>query len=51
MKPTCDLHDEFGEALEILPFGLASYGGRRGFFGPVETVKCFEDNNCRTASD
>lgn len=45
MTPTCDLHDEFGEALEILPFGLRSYGGRASFFGPVETVKCFEDNS------
>jgi regulator of ribonuclease activity A len=45
MTPTCDLHDEFGEALEILPYGLQSYGGRAEFSGPVETVKCFEDNS------
>lgn len=44
MKPTCDLYDDFGDALEILPIGLKSFGGRRKFFGPVETVKCFEDN-------
>lgn len=42
---TCDLHDEFGEILEILPFGLTSYGGRKSFSGIVETVKCFEDNS------
>lgn len=45
MTPTCDLHDEFGQLLEILPFGLRSYGGREVFFGPVETVKCLEDNS------
>ena len=45
MTPTCDLHDEFGDLLEILPFGLQSYGGRPEFFGAVETVKCFEDNS------
>ena len=45
MKNTCDLHDDFGPQLEIVPFGLRSYGGRTAFFGPVETVKCFEDNS------
>jgi regulator of ribonuclease activity A len=45
MKNTCDLYDEFGLQLEIMPFGLRSYGGRSAFFGPVETVKCFEDNS------
>lgn len=45
MKPICDLHDDFGQLLEILPFGLRSYGGRLDFSGDVETVKCFEDNS------
>lgn len=44
MKPTCDLYDDFGDELEILPIGFKSFGGRRTFFGQVETVKCFEDN-------
>lgn len=44
MKPTCDLYDDFGEALEMLPIDLKSYGGRTKFHGTVETVKCFEDN-------
>ncbi len=35
MKNTCDLHDAFGEILEILPFGLRSYGGRAAFHGEV----------------
>ena len=45
MTPTCDLHDEFGQLLEILPFGLTSYGANASFSGVVETVKCFEDNS------
>jgi regulator of ribonuclease activity A len=45
MKNTCDLHDAFGEILEILPFGLRSCGGRAAFHGEVETVKCLEDNS------
>ena len=28
-----------------LPFGLRAYGGRARFHGPVETVKCLEDNS------
>ena len=45
MTPTCDLYDEVGETLEVLPAGFSSYGGRKQFSGPVETVKCFEDNS------
>jgi len=45
MTPTCDLHDDFGDTLEIVPFGLRSYGGHAAFSGRVETVKCFEDNS------
>lgn len=45
MKNTCDLHDDFGPQLEIIPFGLRMYGARPAFFGPVETVQCFEDNS------
>jgi regulator of ribonuclease activity A len=44
IKLTRDLHDEFGTALEIIPFGLMSYGAKTRFYGPVETVKCYEDN-------
>lgn len=45
MTPTCDLHDDFGDTLEIIPFGLRSYGALAAFCGRVETVKCFEDNS------
>lgn len=44
MKTTCDLHEDYGNAIEILPYGLTSYGARTGFQGPIETLKCFEDN-------
>ena len=45
---TCDLCD-FHKAndsgtFRVLPAGLASFGGRLVFAGPVSTVKCFEDN-------
>ena len=42
---TCDLHDDYGAILEILPFGTTSYGGKSHFSGLAETVKCFEDNS------
>ena len=45
MKNTCDLCDDYRDILTILPFGLRSYGGKAAFHGPVETVKCFEDNS------
>ena len=40
---TCDLSDEHGAAAEAIG-GLRHFGGRVRFTGPVETVKCFEDN-------
>ena len=44
MKPTCDLYDDFLDALGVLPPGLRHFGGRGAFHGPATTVKCFEDN-------
>ena len=44
MKPTCDLYDDFLDALGVLPPGLQHFGGRGAFHGPATTVKCFEDN-------
>jgi regulator of ribonuclease activity A len=47
--PTCDLCDvhkgDSSGAFRVLAPGLASYGGRARFAGPVTTVKCFEDNS------
>lgn len=42
---TADLYDEHGEALQIADSGLRAYGGRSCFYGPVETIRCFEDNS------
>ena len=44
---TCDLCDAHAAepGLRVLPPVFASYGGRARFFGPVCTVKCFEDNS------
>lgn len=48
MTPTCDLCDRYKSdtsgALRVLPPVFHDYGGRVEFFGPVFTVKCFEDN-------
>jgi regulator of ribonuclease activity A len=45
MYVTCDLCDEHGEALGVLPSGLVHFGGRARFHGPAETVKTFEVNS------
>jgi regulator of ribonuclease activity A len=44
---TCDLCDAHlaDDALRVLPPVFRSFGGRARFFGPVSTVKCFEDNS------
>jgi len=45
---TCDLCDahkaDTDGAFRVLPPVFRDFGGRRKFFGPVVTVKCFEDN-------
>lgn len=42
---TTDLCDEHSEELNIATPLFHDYGGRRGFHGPVSTVKVFEDNS------
>jgi regulator of ribonuclease activity A len=41
---TCDLADEYGDAARVI-VGLRHFGGIRRFSGPIETVRCFEDNS------
>ncbi|OCA82810.1 ribonuclease E activity regulator RraA [Pseudobacillus wudalianchiensis] len=41
---TADLCDDFSEELQVCYLELKSYGGKRGFSGPISTVKVFEDN-------
>ena len=46
---TCDLCDahknDAPEQFRVLAPRFKDYGARREFFGPVVTVKCFEDNS------
>lgn len=42
--PTADLYDEHLDALEVLALPWRSFGGRRRFQGPAQTVRCFNDN-------
>lgn len=45
MKNTCDLYDEFGARLRVVPPPFQDFGGKLAFHGPAFTVKCFEDNS------
>ncbi len=45
MTPTCDLYDDFGEVLHVLPATLRHYGSIRAFHGPALTIKTFEVNS------
>ncbi len=40
---TPDLCDEFPEVQVLDPI-FTHFGGREAFYGPVRTIKCFEDN-------
>lgn len=42
---TCDLYDEHGPKLGVLPPTLQHFGGRTKFSGRAVTVKCYEDNS------
>ncbi len=42
---TADLYDEHEENLQIATPMFNDYGGKKKFFGPVSTVKVFEDNS------
>ncbi len=42
---TADLCDEYPGSLQVLEPGFSSFGGRPRFFGPISTIKCFEDNS------
>lgn len=42
---TTDLCDDFADELRVMNPMFRDYGGRVGFYGPVTTVKLFEDNS------
>ncbi|HXH87208.1 MAG TPA: ribonuclease E activity regulator RraA [Gaiellaceae bacterium] len=41
---TCDLSDEHGDAVRVLPTSLRHFGGLQRFSGEVATVRCPDDN-------
>lgn len=41
---TADLYDAYGDTLQVAAPGFRDFGGRNGFYGPIATVKVFEDN-------
>ncbi|WP_151639125.1 ribonuclease E activity regulator RraA [Noviherbaspirillum aerium] len=45
MKTTCDLYDQYGDQLRVVPPLLNDFGARTSFYGKAVTVKCFEDNS------
>ncbi|PWV59108.1 ribonuclease E activity regulator RraA [Plasticicumulans acidivorans] len=42
---TCDLCDEHADKLQIAEPVFGDYGGDISFFGPISTLKAFEDNS------
>lgn len=42
--PTADLVDEIGEDVRSCDTQFRDLGGRTQFFGPISTVRCFQDN-------
>ncbi|HZA30716.1 MAG TPA: ribonuclease E activity regulator RraA [Propionibacteriaceae bacterium] len=41
---TADLVDRYGDGLDSIAVQFRSFGLHRKFQGPVQTIKCFEDN-------
>lgn len=41
---TTDLFDQYGEELTLCSLTFHSFGKQKRFFGPIETVRVFEDN-------
>ena len=42
---TADLCDVHSERIQIALPGMSSYGGKARFYGPIVTIKLFEDNS------
>lgn len=42
---TPDLCDENAEIVSVMTPMLRNYGGRKSFYGPIVTIKCYEDNS------
>ncbi|MEH7121651.1 ribonuclease E activity regulator RraA [Bacillus sp. JJ1773] len=44
MKKTADLCDKYGKELEVCQQEFRSFGKKKQFYGPISTVRVFEDN-------
>jgi len=44
MFKTADLHDRFGDRLQVAQHLLRDFGGRDAFHGPISTVLVYEEN-------
>jgi len=42
---TADLYDDHGDRVRVCDPIFRDFGGHARFFGPIATVKCFEDNS------
>lgn len=42
---TADLYDDYGDRVQVCDPIFRDFGGHARFFGPIATVKCFEDNS------
>ena len=42
---TADIYDDFGDRVQVCDPIFRDFGGHSRFFGPIATVKCFEDNS------
>ena len=45
MHSTPDLCDQYPHLVRVVEPIFSNYGGRERFWGPIVTVKCFEDNS------
>jgi regulator of ribonuclease activity A len=45
MQSTADLCDQYPQLVRVVEPLFSNYGARNQFYGPVVTVKCFEDNS------
>ena len=42
---TSDLSDKYGDQIDVVEPLFRCYGGKKSFYGPIQTVKCVEDNS------
>ena len=45
MFSTADLYDQYESDVKVALPGFRDYGGRKRFYGPISTLKVYEDNS------